>query len=133
MKQILVLFLVLPAVFSVPFDSVLSYARETQSMADYVNSLNTTWKAAPSPRFAGVSEDYVKGLCGTLLTGGPTLPVKDVKVADDIPDTFDAREQWPGCSSISDIRDQGSCGSCWVLYNDMATNSRLFFSRHSVP
>ena len=31
-----------------------------------------------------------------------------------LPDTFDAREEWPNCKSISEIRDQGKCGSCWV-------------------
>ena len=34
--------------------------------------------------------------------------------AVDIPDSFDAREEWPDCPSTKEIRDQGSCGSCWV-------------------
>jgi hypothetical protein len=34
---------------------------------------------------------------------------------DDIPETFDARLQWPECQeSLWDIRDQGKCASCWV-------------------
>lgn len=33
----------------------------------------------------------------------------------EIPESFDAREQWPDCPTISEIRDQGSCGSCWVI------------------
>lgn len=31
-----------------------------------------------------------------------------------IPKSFDARTRWPNCPSIGEIRDQGSCGSCWV-------------------
>lgn len=31
-----------------------------------------------------------------------------------LPESFDAREQWPNCPTIREIRDQGSCGSCWV-------------------
>jgi C1A family cysteine protease len=32
-----------------------------------------------------------------------------------LPDEFDARKQWGEmCSSLNEIRDQGSCGSCWV-------------------
>lgn len=32
----------------------------------------------------------------------------------DIPESFDAREQWPECPIIGQIRDQSNCGSCWV-------------------
>jgi len=36
-------------------------------------------------------------------------------IRDDIPESFDAREQWPNCSSISTITNQGMCGSCWAM------------------
>jgi cathepsin B len=43
------------------------------------------------------------------------LPTKSGEVTDvEIPEEFDAREQWPDCPTIKEIRDQGSCGSCWV-------------------
>lgn len=32
----------------------------------------------------------------------------------ELPDNFDSRTQWPNCPTINEIRDQGSCGSCWV-------------------
>ena len=32
----------------------------------------------------------------------------------DIPMTFDSRTKWPQCKTISLIRDQAACGSCWV-------------------
>lgn len=32
----------------------------------------------------------------------------------DLPENFDAREHWPNCPTIREVRDQGSCGSCWV-------------------
>ena len=36
--------------------------------------------------------------------------------ATDIPDEFDAREKWGSmCPSLHEVRDQGSCGSCWVM------------------
>jgi len=34
--------------------------------------------------------------------------------AVEIPDSFDARQEWSECPSTKEIRDQGSCGSCWV-------------------
>ena len=95
------------------------YAVLSQEIVDYINSLNTTWKAAPSKRFEGATEEYIRGLCGAK-EGGPKLPEGDITVRADIPKSFDAREQWPNCPSITDIRDQGSCGSCWVsTYEDV--------------
>lgn len=85
----------------------------SDEIVQYVNSLNTTWKAAQSPRFKGMSARDVKTLCG-VLEGGPTAPVKKSNPLKDIPAEFDAREKWPDCPTISDVRDQGSCGSCWV-------------------
>ena len=87
----------------------------SQDIVDYVNSLDTTWRAARSPRFDGMTVNDVKTLCG-VLEGGPKSPLKRVPALEDIPDTFDARTQWPNCPSIGDIRDQGSCGSCWVSF-----------------
>ena len=34
---------------------------------------------------------------------------------EQIPTNFDARKKWTNCKSISEIRDQGSCGSCWAF------------------
>lgn len=34
--------------------------------------------------------------------------------SEKLPDNFDARNHWPNCPTIGEIRDQGSCGSCWV-------------------
>lgn len=33
----------------------------------------------------------------------------------DIPESFDSRTAWPHCPTIGEIRDQGSCGSCWAF------------------
>jgi len=42
--------------------------------------------------------------------------VKEIPAANgDIPDSFDARVQWPDCGGISTVRDQSACGSCWAF------------------
>lgn len=84
-----------------------------QKMSEYINSLGTTWKAGVNQRFEGLSEQAIRRQMG-VLSGGPKLPEKDIVPLEDIPDSFDARTQWPKCPSIMEIRDQGSCGSCWV-------------------
>lgn len=42
-----------------------------------------------------------------------------------LPENFDAREQWPNCESIKEIRDQSTCGSCWAFGAAEAMSDRL--------
>lgn len=42
-------------------------------------------------------------------------PETDLIAANDLPDNFDARDAWPKCDSIKEVRDQSNCGSCWAL------------------
>ncbi|XP_026197286.1 cathepsin B-like [Anabas testudineus] len=88
-----------------------------------INKANTTWTAGQN--FPNVDVSYVKALCGTILNG-PKLPevlrdIEDVR----LPDTFDARQQWPKCPTIKQIRDQGSCGSCWAFGAVEAMSDRI--------
>ncbi|OQV22591.1 putative Cathepsin B [Hypsibius exemplaris] len=45
-----------------------------------------------------------------------SLPVRkqQARTRAVLPATFDARTQWPSCTIIADIRNQGQCGSCWA-------------------
>lgn len=59
-----------------------------------------------------------------------TLPPKEAhefaSIGDEtIPENFDARKQWPECPTISEIRDQGSCGSCWAFGAVEAMSDRV--------
>ncbi len=81
-------------------------------IVDHINSIKTTWKAGINHRFQGLSEKQIRRQMGAL-EGGPQFPEKYYTVTD-IPDSFDCRHGWDNCLSVSEIRDQGSCGSCWV-------------------
>uniref|UniRef100_A0A668W373 Cathepsin B n=1 Tax=Oreochromis aureus TaxID=47969 RepID=A0A668W373_OREAU len=95
----------------------------SSEMVNHINKLNTTWKAGHN--FHNVDYSYVRKLCGTMLKG-PKLPVM-VQYAGDVklPKEFDARQQWPNCPTLKEIRDQGSCGSCWAFGAAEAISDRV--------
>ncbi|XP_052352468.1 cathepsin B-like isoform X2 [Oncorhynchus keta] len=95
----------------------------SHQMVDYINKANTTWKAGHN--FHNVDYSYVKRLCGTVLKGAK-LPTMLQYAGDvELPDTFDPRQQWPNCPTLKEIRDQGSCGSCWAFGAAEAISDRV--------
>jgi cathepsin B len=102
----------------------LKFHDRAHMIADIVNRKQVGWKAAP--HFVGWSEQQLKRLMG-VRQGGPRLQVlehSDVD-ADALPESFDARAEWPACPSISYIRDQSNCGSCWAFGAAEAITDRV--------
>uniref|UniRef100_A0A8D2ZVY7 Cathepsin B n=1 Tax=Scophthalmus maximus TaxID=52904 RepID=A0A8D2ZVY7_SCOMX len=95
----------------------------SSELVNYINKINTTWKAGHN--FHNVDYGYVRRLCGTMLKG-PKLPLM-VQYAGGmkLPEEFDSREQWPNCPTLKEIRDQGSCGSCWAFGAAEAISDRV--------
>lgn len=97
----------------------------------HINSLKPKWTAGRN--FApDVSMDYIKGLLGVHPDSKnfrlPELEQPEGLVgadASDLPESFDAREQWPNCPTIGEVRDQGSCGSCWAFAAVEAMSDRV--------
>ncbi|GAB6019815.1 hypothetical protein CHUAL_001356 [Chamberlinius hualienensis] len=100
----------------------------SQEMINFINSVQNSWKAGQNFH-PNISMEYLKGLMGAWPTEN-RLPVlsHDNLISQSgfsIPASFDAREHWPNCPTIKEIRDQGSCGSCWALGAVTAISDRI--------
>lgn len=89
------------------FESVIN-----EDFIEKLNSEEDTWKAGKNKFFEGKTLGEARGLLGAQLVEN-TLPVKDDYPEMDVPDSFDARDQWG--SLVHPIRDQQQCGSCWAF------------------
>jgi cathepsin B len=78
----------------------------------------STWTAGVNKRFAKATVGEAKQLLG-VRRNGFKLARKQMKGTYDasaLPDNFDARTQWGKmCPSVSEVRDQSACGSCWAF------------------
>ncbi|XP_075215934.1 cathepsin B-like cysteine proteinase 4 [Lycorma delicatula] len=90
-----------------------------------INKSQNLWKAAPN-KITHKGIKYMRKLAGTKIDS-ILLPVKKSTVfRNDIPENFDARAQWTNCkSTISKIRNQGHCGSCWAVAAASTMTDRL--------
>jgi cathepsin B len=89
----------------------------TAQLVDEINAAQTTWKAESS-KFMSWSRQSIKRLMGVrpdYFEQHKLMKPIEHEVPNDLPATFDARDQWPTCASIKEVRDQGSCGSCWAF------------------
>lgn len=121
MKALIVLICLVVAVCGkfYPYHQPLS-----QELNDYINlKANTTWKAGHN--FEGVPVGHIKKLCGVLEDpNGFKLPPIQHKVGT-LPKEFDSREKWSNCPTLKEVRDQGSCGSCWAFGAAEAMSDRV--------
>lgn len=70
----------------------------------------------------------IKGMMGFRpLPVRPRLPLKRNRLLGDeaIPDNFDARQNWPDCPTLKEVRDQSNCGSCWAFGAVESMSDRL--------
>ena len=98
-------------------------------IVQYVNNLpNATWRATTD--YQEVSENATQlqrsfrrsaVAAGTFILSDLEMSLLPQKYLPRygrhvaIPRNFSALEKWPQCESLFEIRDQGGCGSCWVI------------------
>ncbi|XP_027202599.2 cathepsin B-like [Dermatophagoides pteronyssinus] len=95
----------------------------------YLNEIkNTTWKAGRNFN-KNITTDHIRSMLGLLDQEIPmktSLLTKSVTIdVARIPEFFDARKKWPNCKTIQQIRDQGTCGSCWAFGAAEAISDRF--------
>ncbi|GMT10913.1 hypothetical protein PFISCL1PPCAC_2210, partial [Pristionchus fissidentatus] len=104
-----------------------------QALVDHVNANQQFFKAKLSKRFAHLSETAKMKAIGGVAPSMEELSAqldKQGRVSqhtelDTLPDFFDARDAWSGCSAIGTIRDQSSCGSCWAMATGEIISDRI--------
>lgn len=102
----------------------------TEEYAAKLNAIKgTTWTASAQAgtRIEGATEKEIKRLLGVTSFGGASLEKRTFTAEEraiQLPDTFEAKDKWPQCPTITDIRDQSECGSCWAVAAASAMSDR---------
>jgi len=102
----------------------------TDELIAHVNSHQSTWTAGKNDKFDGMTIGEAKVYMGTIL-GRRSAPIIEIDSDVVAPASFDARTQWPNCPSISLVRDQSACGSCWAFGSTESFNDRLCISTNN--
>lgn len=92
----------------------------------HINLKQNLWRAGRNFH-RDVPLTYFKRLMGSLRNyPSEYLSQKNYDMDwERVPKEFDARLRWRGCPTLYDIRDQGSCGSCWAVAAVSAMTDRI--------
>lgn len=112
--------------------AVLDFHPLSDEKIALINQKAKTWKAGRN--FDVEDWEKVKKIAAGVLPGKSKIrssyKTNPHDEAEDVPESFDSREAWPNCDSIKQVRDQSSCGSCWVSLTLSNILSSILFTFH---
>jgi len=123
---------------SIAFALLISSTSSAFNFASFQNLHNqnplNTWQAKLHSMFDYQNEISLTQLCGTQLNNGQASsafapgvkkPSPPSRLLQTLPASFDLRTAYPSCWSISYVRNQGKCGSCWAVASMSSLSDRF--------
>eukprot|EP00698_Gefionella_okellyi_P006350 TRINITY_DN15719_c0_g1_i1.p1 TRINITY_DN15719_c0_g1~~TRINITY_DN15719_c0_g1_i1.p1 ORF type:complete len:309 (-),score=60.32 TRINITY_DN15719_c0_g1_i1:100-1026(-) len=100
----------------------IAFTLVAASRYDLIDAVNnnpaSTWIAGVNQNFARASTADIKKLLGWRKEAhrrGRIFRHAGAAAGLSLPDTWDATQSWPNCTTIGNIQNQASCGSCWAF------------------
>ncbi|CAH3896262.1 cathepsin B [Pieris brassicae] len=98
-----------------------SFAALPDPLSDeFINIINTrqkSWTAGrnfPSQTTLQTMKKLMGAMQDKFISRLTTVEHSEEDIKD-LPENFDPRDKWPNCPTLNEVRDQGSCGSCWAF------------------
>ncbi|KHJ98758.1 papain family cysteine protease [Oesophagostomum dentatum] len=93
-----------------------------KELVDYINKVQPFFKANLSRMSY---ETFKASIMDLKYMDVDVVNVKESDFDGEIPESFDAREQWPECKSLKIIRDMSVCASAWAMVAASAMSDRV--------
>lgn len=124
---------------ALPDNREKNHNRKKHTPLEIINIVNSkqnkTWEAEPTYLHTKVNSNYdiikeMTSLLGTFFELKEHItslisPSSFLSKTYAIPDDFDLREIYPNCTSLSEVRDQSTCGACWAFATTSVISDRI--------
>lgn len=127
-KAIILLALIFAYNAQITEEELTSPAHNWEIIKKINSDPSSTWRAGVNEKFKSATLGDTVKLLGAILT--PESELKEVlpvmyHETDSIPDSYDARDAFPNCDTLSHLVDQSACGSCWANASAAVMSDRI--------